>query len=240
MHLFDKKTKPNQKQEILFVQCFQCHSFLFRCCFIPTLLFKFWVFFLFVCFFFVIFVMQASLKKKLKFSFIRVMLCTYYSKAIFISSSVWQSILQICCILKPLGFNANISAEKKKKRKKKKARSGWNLPALKSQTDSLRFVSARSGWGIHLPHWLSLLMAKREEGMEGRRRKWCVGVREGHSGPAALGAEEPGSASPPNRASSCFQENMTSKWTWLCPVRFKVSGVWEREVPTSQSGFCQK
>lgn len=35
MHLFAKI------QEILFVQCFQCHcSFLFRCCFIPTLLFK--------------------------------------------------------------------------------------------------------------------------------------------------------------------------------------------------------
>ena len=48
------------------------------------------------------------------------MLCTYYSKAIFISSSVWQSILQICCILKPLGFNANISAAKKKKERKKK------------------------------------------------------------------------------------------------------------------------
>ena len=240
MHLFDKKTKPNQKQEILFVQCFQCHSFLFRCCFIPTLLFKFWVFFLFVWFFFVIFVMQASLKKNWNSALF--VLC-------FVHIILRQSLSAVVCDSLSCKSVASWSLsdstqtfqlQKKKKKKKKKARSGWNLPALKSQTDSLRFVSARSGWGIHLPHWLSLLMAKREEGMEGRRRKWCVGVREGHSGPAALGAEEPGSASPPNRASSCFQENMTSKWTWLCPVRFKVSGVWEREVPTSQSGFCQK
>lgn len=80
---------------------------------------------------------------------------------------------------------------------------------------------------------------QREEGMEGRRRKWCVGVREGHSGPAALGAEEPGSASPPNRASSCFQEDRLPSGHDCAPLRFKVSGVSQREVPTSQLGFCQ-
>lgn len=36
MHLFAKR------QEILFVQCFH-YSYLFRCCFICTMLFKFWV-----------------------------------------------------------------------------------------------------------------------------------------------------------------------------------------------------
>lgn len=169
------------------------------------------------------------------------MLCTYYSKAISISISMWQSILRISHIMKPLGFNANISATKKKKKKKEEARSGWNPPAFKSQTDSLRFVSARAGWEIHLPHWLSLLMASERKGWrEGRRRKWCVGVREGHSGPAALGAEEPGSASPPNRASSCFQEDRLPSGHDCAPLRFKVSGVSQREVPTSQSGFCQK
>lgn len=109
--------------------------------------------------------------------------CVSHTAMIVLQKTVY--IQHICHVMKLLRFNTNISVAKK-------VRSGSNPPVFKSQTDEMWFVFLRSGREIHLPHWLSLLMARERKGW---RRKWCVGVREGHSRPAALRAEEPGSAS---------------------------------------------
>lgn len=109
--------------------------------------------------------------------------CGSHTALIVLQKTVY--IQHICHIMKLLRFNTNISVAKK-------VRSGFNPPVFKSQTDEMWFVFLRSGREIHLPHWLSLLMAIERKGW---RRKWCVGVWEGHSRPAALRAEEPGSAS---------------------------------------------
>lgn len=118
--------------------------------------------------------------------------CTYYSKAIFVSISTCRCVqLKSCCrkLLIPSisvtlwSFSDSIHTVHFSNR------SGSNSPALKVRQMKCGLLS----WGeIHLPHWLSLLMARERKGW---RRKWCVGVSEGHSRPAALRAEEPGSAS---------------------------------------------
>lgn len=72
-----------------------------------------------------------------------------------------------------------------------KIQNWMQLSRLGSQR-GLVLVCCQGQREIHLLHWVSLLMAGQWEGW---RRKWCVGVREGHSRPAALRAEEPGSAS---------------------------------------------
>lgn len=89
MHLFDiKKNKQKKKtQEILFVQCFQCHSCLFRCCFIPTL-FKFWVFFCFC--FFGHFCYASILKKKNNWNSALFVLC-------FVHIILRQSLSALVC-----------------------------------------------------------------------------------------------------------------------------------------------
>lgn len=60
-----------------------------------------------------------------------------------------------------------------------------------------------------------------------------MGVREGHSRPAALRVEEPGSASLQTDAALFSGERLQVDIT--VPLAFLVSQVSEREVPTSQA-----
>lgn len=90
------------------------------------------------------------------------------------------------------------------------------LLAFKSQTE-MWFVSVWSGWEIHLPHWVSLLMARERKGW---RRKCVWEYKRGTAGLLVSGLKSLG-APASKQSQLCFAGGQDCKWTWLCPLHFQ-------------------
>lgn len=154
------------------------------------------------------------------------MSCTYFYKAIIISLSTRRSVLNrtapmlqktvyiqhIWCIMKLLRFNTNISVAKKKKKKFEVAL------AFTSQTDEMWFALVRSGWEIHLPHWLRACWWS-----EGGRDGGGSGVWEYERGTAGLllsGLKSLG-APASKQSQLCFQGGQTLSGHDCAPLHFQ-------------------
>lgn len=147
------------------------------------------------------------------------MLCTYYSKAISIGISVWQSILRISHIMKPLGFNANISATKKKKVKKKKLEVVGTCRHLKVK--QIRCGLSQRGRGERstcLTESACWWPARGRDG--GTEEEVVCGSTRGAQRACCSRGWRAWERQPSKQSQLLFSGGQTSKWTWLCPFAF--------------------
>lgn len=94
-------------------------------------------------------------------------------------------------------------------------RSGCNPPVLKIRQMKCGLLS----WGeIHLPHWLSLLMARERKKME--EEVVCGRTRGAQQACCSQGGRA-WERQPPEQSRFCYTERTDSKETGLCPLHFQ-------------------